>query len=302
LLTAAPHDFYPEADWRDDLEFGATELYFATRDGDLPASLPHVDPSFYLQVAAKWADAYIHSKEDTLDWSFIDHLAQFELWRAIGVADNPTGLAVSQADLVNDLRAKLESAVAQADGDPFGFKFSVGRGEYTFQAARFSAMASEYDYMTKSTRFAEYSAHWLANILGANAWGSAFIVADGSTFPHCLHHQIANLVGSHDGRPPILAGAMVPGPNADLESGAPGGVLSCASHEADEFSMFDGDGIRYRDGSKFYSTVEPAIDYTSSSLLMFAWRAAGVPSEAALQVPGSGTTLEFHNRLAERTH
>src|SRR6266849_4223762 len=29
LLTVGPFDFYPEAEWRDDLEWGATELYFA---------------------------------------------------------------------------------------------------------------------------------------------------------------------------------------------------------------------------------------------------------------------------------
>jgi endoglucanase len=281
LLTAAPHDFYPEADWRDDLEFGATELFFATRQGDLPSGLPHSDPSFYLQAAAEWANAYMQSKEDKQDWSFVDHLAQFELWRALGVASDTKGLAVSQTDLVNDLRTKLESAAAQADADPFGLGYSAGRGEYTFQGARFSAMASEYDFMTKSNTFAKYSTQWLANILGANAWGSTFIVGDGSTFPHCPHHQIANLVGSHDGRPLILAGAMVAGPNADLESGTPGGVLPCSS---EGLSKFDGNGVRYRDSTKFYSTVEPAIDFTSSSLLMFAWRAAGAPSDAMLQV------------------
>ena len=140
-------------------------------------------------------------------------------------------------------------------------------------------MASEYDYMTQSRTFAANSTQWLANILGANAWGSSFIVGDGSIFPHCLHHQVVNLVGSHDGQPPILAGAMVGGPNGELESGAPSGILPCPSNGADAFSKFDGNGVHYRDGVKSFSTVEPAIDYTSSSLLMFAWRAAGEPSE-----------------------
>jgi len=52
LLTVAPHSFYPEKEWRDDLEFGATELYFALASGNLPAGLPHTDPLFYLQKAA----------------------------------------------------------------------------------------------------------------------------------------------------------------------------------------------------------------------------------------------------------
>ena len=49
LLTVIPYSFYPETEWRDDLELGATELYFALASGGLPAGLPHTDPLFYLQ-------------------------------------------------------------------------------------------------------------------------------------------------------------------------------------------------------------------------------------------------------------
>src|SRR5215469_6148253 len=62
LLTAAPHDFYGESEWRDDMEFGATELYLATRGDRLPAGLPHADPGFYLRAAANWASAYIQAR------------------------------------------------------------------------------------------------------------------------------------------------------------------------------------------------------------------------------------------------
>jgi endoglucanase len=30
LTTAVPFDFYPEGEWRDDMEFGAIQLYKAT--------------------------------------------------------------------------------------------------------------------------------------------------------------------------------------------------------------------------------------------------------------------------------
>jgi endoglucanase len=52
LLTVAPYSFYPETEWRDDLEFGATELYFALAGGSLPSGLPQTNPLFYLQAAA----------------------------------------------------------------------------------------------------------------------------------------------------------------------------------------------------------------------------------------------------------
>jgi hypothetical protein len=35
----------------------------------------------------------------------------------------------------------------------------------------------------------------------------------------------------------------------------------------------------YRDEQQSYSTVEPAIDLTAPSFLMFAWRIAGAPEE-----------------------
>ena len=44
LLTAIPFDFYPESEWRDDLELGATELAIALSSGTPPAGLPHTQP------------------------------------------------------------------------------------------------------------------------------------------------------------------------------------------------------------------------------------------------------------------
>src|SRR5207249_4879685 len=59
LLTVIPYGFYPETEWRDDLELGATELSVALASGGLPSGLPHTDPAFYLAKAAHWANAYI---------------------------------------------------------------------------------------------------------------------------------------------------------------------------------------------------------------------------------------------------
>src|SRR5258708_7228346 len=52
LLSAGPFDFYPETEWRDDLELGATELYFALQAGNLPSGLPPTDPMFFLPPPA----------------------------------------------------------------------------------------------------------------------------------------------------------------------------------------------------------------------------------------------------------
>ncbi len=78
--------------------------------------------------------------------------------------------------------------------------------------------ASEYDQLSGTATYARFSSRWLDNILGANAWGASFIIGDGSVFPRCPHHQVANLVGSLDGTSPVLKGAAVEGPNG---TGAP---------------------------------------------------------------------------------
>jgi glycosyl hydrolase family 9 len=103
-----------------------------------------------------------------------------------------------------------------------------------------------------------------------------------STFPRCIHHQVANLLGSHNPPTPILAGALVEGPIEKADSGAPRGVKACPPNGEDAFSQFDGNGAMYRDNVESYSTAEPAIDLTAPSFLMFAWRIVGKPAELQL--------------------
>jgi endoglucanase len=277
LLTVAPYSFYPETEWRDDLEFGATELYFALASGNLPAGLPHTDPLFYLQSAAHWAHAYItgpNDAADTLNLYDVSGVAHYELYHALAQAGNPSGLEVTQADLLSDLKKQLDKAVAQAGTDPFGFGFPWATFDTTSHGAGLVVMASEYDHLTSTTAYASYGVQWLANILGANAWGSSLIVGDGTTFPHCMQHQVANLAGSLDGSPPVLAGAVVEGPNKFAAKGLVSGMVTCPANGVDQFAPFNGSSAVYQDNVQSWSTDEPAVDLTATSPLAFAWQIA----------------------------
>jgi len=282
LLTASPHDFYGESEWRDDMELGATELFLATRIPNLPEALPHRDPAFYLKQATDWASAYIHGEKgagEILGAADVSGLAHFELYRAMTLAGDTAGLAVTPADLLANMKKTLENAVSVAGKDPFGFGAPWGAGDTPTHGAALAVMASEYDYLTHSKEYDTYSRQWIDNILGANAWGTSFIVGDGTTFPRCIHHQVANLLGSGNPPTPILAGAVVEGPIEKADSGAPRGVKACPQNSADSFSQFNGNGAVYKDNVEFYSTVEPAIDLTAPSFLMLAWRMAGEPAD-----------------------
>jgi endoglucanase len=277
LLTVAPYSFYPEVEWRDDLEFGATELYFALASGNLPAGLPHTDPLFYLQSAAHWAHAYItgpNDAADTLNLYDVSGVAHYELYHALAQAGNPGGLEVTQAALLSDLKKQLDKAVAQAGTDPFGFGFTWAAFDTTSHGAGLVVMASEYDHLTGTNAYASYGVQWLANILGANAWGISLIVGDGSTFPHCMQHQVANLAGSLDGSPPVLAGAAVEGPNKTTSRGLVSGMVTCPANGVDQYAQFNGSSATFQDNVQSWSTDEPAVDLTATSPLAFAWQMA----------------------------
>ncbi len=280
LLTTAPYDFYPENEWRDDLELGATELYFALQRGNLPAGLPHTDPMYYLTAAANWAYAYINGpndQTDTLNLYDVSGLAHFELYRAITLAGNPSGLAVTQTQLLDDIENQITTSVANAD-DPFGFGWPWNSYDTISHGAGLSVMAKEVYYLSNNGAYATDSRRWLSNISGANAWGVTFTVGDGETFPDCMQHQVANLVGSLNGQPPVLDGAVVEGPTDASSSGLVSGMLTCPPGGGDEYKKFNGKGAVYKDNVQSYTTDEPAIDLTATSFLMYAWRIAGAPS------------------------
>jgi endoglucanase len=283
LLTAAPYDFYGETQWRDDLELAAVELYFATKSSPLPSDLPHADPNFYLRSAADWAAAYIRTRNKSsgiLALGDVSTLAHFDLYRALAAAPSTPNLAVSRADLLADLKQTLDLALSQSASDPFGYGVPWGSGDTPTHGASLAVLASAYDYLTRSSTYFAYVDQWMGNILGANAWGASLIVGDGTTFPRCVHHQVANLIGSDpdDGHSPILAGAVVEGPIHKAESGAPHDAVACPRKGEDLYSQFNIREAVYRDNVKFYSTNEPAIDLAAPSFLMFAWRAAGAPT------------------------
>ncbi len=295
LLTVIPFDGYPETVWDDDMELGATELYIALQSagGNLPSGLPVTNPTTYLTDAAQYASNYITKiydtgNEDTLNLYDVSGLAHFELYRALGLAGNPSGLAVNQSTMLTALENQLAVAITQSGKDAWGFGVPWQNGDTTSHGAGVSVMASELYYLTNTASYNTHAQHWLANILGANSWGSSFIVGDGSTFPNCIQHQVANLAGALNGTSggtPILWGAASEGPANAATSGTLPGMNLCPANGVDTFKTFNGndgaytssDVAVYRDNVQSYSTTEPGIDLTSTSFLMWSWRIAGSP-------------------------
>jgi endoglucanase len=281
LLTVLPFDFYGESSWRDDMMLGATELALALRSAGhsgLPAGLPVRSARTYLADAARWARQWTSSKSayaDTLNLYDVSALADYELYRTIGRV-HPR-LPVTKAALLAHLRGQIRQAIGVAKADPFGFGFAWDQWDTTAHGLGLSVMASEYDALTGRPVYAGWGQRWLDDVLGTNAWGVSLIVGDGTIFPDCMQHQVTNLVGSHNGTPPILAGAVVEGPNSFAATGTVPNMRPCSASAPGgvPYSTFRGHKAVFRDNVQSYSTVEPAIDLTALSPMAFAWRQAG---------------------------
>ncbi len=282
LLTAPPWDFYPEDVWKDDLEWGAAELYFATAGTTNLSGLPQTNALYYLTNSAYWAGKYIADGNiDGLNLYDTGMLAHYELHRAMTHAGIASGLAVTKSALTNSINGVLSSAAAQAATDPFGLSQAYNSlDDPVPHVLCYAITANFYKQLTGSTNYDSFAQKQRDWVFGKNPWGTTFIVGAGSTFPHCMQDQIANLAGHFDGTPPQRYGATVDGPNNSL-SGNGAFVDNC---DVTNFSDFDGKSALYRDGVAFWMTVEPALDYTVPTILLYCQQ-MGELTPPVLQAP-----------------
>ena len=258
LLTAAPFAYYPETEWRDDMEWGATELYNATGDAS------------FLQAAAHWAKAYLDSPDggDVPNLYDVGALAHYELANAISKANAPAGLEVSRSDLTSAMNQQLAAAAARSAKDSFGLGLPFNTGDLTPHVIGLALEASLYDELTHGGAYAPLQAAQMRWILGGNPWGVSFIVGAGATYPQHLQHQIANLTGI------TLTGAVVDGPNDAKEvaktlKDLPEGARPGPADGSDPYKIFSAHGVRFADNVAAYPCTEPAIDYAALTPLLF---------------------------------
>jgi endoglucanase len=258
---------------------GTPAARHASQVDSLPGGLPVRSAATYLRDAAGWAHAWLNSKQalsDTLNLYDVSALADYEL--DLALARQPVrGLAITRSQLLGNLRAQIKKGITTAARDPFGFGFAWDQWDTTTHGAGLTVMADEYDALAGRPVYAAWAQRWLDDILGSNAWGVSLIVGDGTVFPNCMQHQVANLAGSLDGQPPILAGAAVEGPNSFAATGTVPNMRRCAASAPGDipYATFDGQHAVFADNVQSYSTVEPAIDLTALTPLAFAWQQNG---------------------------
>lgn len=267
LVTAFPHDFYPATQWKSDMLWGAAEIALADEAAGAPAGQVRAD----LSAAARWARAYLaQGHDDTFNLYDTGAVAEAELIQAMRQAGD---FPVPPGSLLADMAAQLRAGQAQAAGDPFALGTQLGDSDaspHAFGLYITDALYHKYGGSDPSGRFASFAQQQLNFALGANGWGTSFVVGAGTVFPHCMQSEIANLAGSLTGRGDIQLGAVTDGPSATGNFQGLGTVDGMRACSAGTFAPFNTKTAAYEDNVVSWPSVEPADDYTANSLLAFA--------------------------------
>ena len=272
IVTTFPNDYYPGTEWKSDMLWGAAEMALADEALRAPRSRLQTD----LQSAAFWARQYIKQGHpaggDTLNLYDNGALGEAELLQAMREAQRgPHGKPViAPQALLSDMAAQLRLGEKWAKGDPFELATALGPSDATPHAFGIFITNALYQHYGGSDQFAAFAQQQLNFALGGNAWGSSFVVGAGTTFPHCMQSEIANLAGSLNGKGNIQLGATTDGPSSldnFIGLGTVQGMKACS---AGYYKSFDTKTAGYEDNVVSWPSVEPADDYTANSLLAFA--------------------------------
>ena len=274
IVTAYPDDYYPGTEWKSDMLWGAAEIALADEAIGAPPAQLHAD----LVTAARWARAYIAQGHpaggDTFNLYDNGAVAEAELLQAMRAAPSDIAPVIAPGVLLGDLAAQLRTGEDWASGDPFALGTQLGPADASPHAFGLFITDALYQEYGGSGQYQAFAQQQLNFALGANGWGSSFVVGAGTVFPHCMQSEVANLAGSLTGTGDIQLGATTDGPSSPGNFVGLGTVTGMRACSAGNYAPFDTATAAYEDNVLSWPSVEPADDYTAISLFAFSMGAS----------------------------
>jgi endoglucanase len=271
IVTTYPYDYYSGTEWKSDMLWGADEIAMAEQAVHAAPGAVHRE----LETAAYWARQYIaqgHPKGgDTLNLYDNGALGEGELLRALRHA--PGRPVIAPRTLVNDLAAQLRLGEQNSAGDPFELGVKLGPNDASPHAFGLYITNALYQEYGGGHQFAAFAQQQLNYALGGNPWGASFVVGAGTTYPHCMQSEIANLAGSLDGKGDIQLGAVTDGPSDPSWFEGLTNLPTMRTCSYGNYASFDTSYTKYQDAVADWPSDEPADDYTANSLLAFSFAA-----------------------------
>ena len=239
---------YEEGTWADDMEWGAAELFRATRE---PRYLD--DARRYAKLAADegWMGLEQARHYQYYPFKNVGHFRLYEL------VDRDF-----KKILAGYYRAGIERCVQAGQKNPY----RVGVPLIWCSNNLLTALVTQclmYERMTGDTRYREFAAKQRDWLLGRNPWGTTMFTDIGSDFPTDVHLMTTKLTKR------TVRGGLVDGPVYDRIFKSLKGI---SIREPDPLAAFQGLAV-YHDDIGDYSSNEPTMDGTASAILMFALHA-----------------------------
>ena len=241
---------YEETTWADDMEWGAAELFRATREKNYLADAVH-----YAHLAA---DESWMGKEQTKHYQYYPFMNAGH-FRLYDLVDRKT-----RTELAGYYRAELQRAQHVSENNPYraGVPF-IWCSNNLMVALVTQEML--YERMTGDKQFREFALEQSDWLLGRNPWGFSMftLIPDAATFPKDVHLPINAVLKRQ------VRGALVDGPVYRRIFQSLRGVTIT---EPDPLADFQDERAVYHDDIKDYSTNEPTMDGTASAILLWALR------------------------------
>ena len=239
---------YEETTWADDMEWGAAELFRATRE----RQYLH-DAKRYARLAS--SESWM-GKEQTGHYQYYPfmNLGHFRLYELVD--SNFRKL------LARYYRDGIVRTVIAAETNPYGIgvPFIWCSNNLTVALATQCAL---YKKMTGDLRYDEFMGNQRDWLLGRNPWGVSMftmIPAHGA-YPKDVHLMGNSILKRQ------VRGALVDGPVYRRIFQSLKGV---SITEPDPFAVFQDERAVYHDDIKDYATNEPTMDGTASAILLWA--------------------------------
>jgi hypothetical protein len=245
---------YEETTWSDDMEWGAAELFRATRERRYLDEAKH-----YAQLAS---DETWMGKEQVKHYQFYPfmNVGHFRLHDLVD--------ADFRKLLAGYYRAGIERCVRAGEANPYrvGVPFIWCSNNLVVALV---TQCNFYERMTGDARYRGFAARNRDWLLGRNPWGYTMFTQVGGVFPKDVHLQTTKLTGRS------VRGGLVDGPVYNRTFRSQRGV---AISHPDPLALFQDERAVYHDDLKDYVSNEPTMDGTASAILMWVsgdFRSAG---------------------------
>lgn len=239
---------YAETTWADDMEWGAAELFRATRERQFLN-----DAIRYARLAASES------------WMGREEAGHYQFYPFMNVGHFRLHSVVKQRvkkELEHFYRAGLDRCLQAGQANPYqlGVPFIWCSNNLVVALA---TQAVLYEKMSGDKRYRDFASRQMDWLLGRNPWGTSMIteIPNGGVYPRDVHLMTIAILK----RP--IRGGLVDGPVYKKIFQSLRGV---SITEPDPYAAFQDDRAVFHDDIKDYSTNEPTMDGTASAILLWA--------------------------------